>query len=205
MFHRYAFEGKGFRSAIYHGRCLAFVGITFSELEKIFAKVSVERCGRFDFSWNEFSPCMFDQINFNAIGIAIEIDVGAFACIIRLLHPFKNDKVLEKAAAERVVRQLFYSVDSRQCASKSRVEEIDLGRFDETFASILVPRRQKKADIRGMENRKPFCYGLSRDAAIVCERCNIKNGTNSANDKLEECRKNHRILNFRSWLTSRST
>ena len=87
---------------------------------------------------------MFDQINFNAIGIAIEIDVGAFACIIRLLRPFKNDKVLEKAAAERVVRQLFYSVDSRQCAGKSRVEEIDLGRFDETFASILVPRRQKK-------------------------------------------------------------
>ena len=150
LFHRYAFEGEGFSSAIYHGWSLAFVGITFSELEKVFAKVSVEGCGRFDFRWNEFTPCVFDQINFNAIGIAIEIDVRAFASIIRLFHPFENDKVLEKSAAERVVHQLFYSVDSRQCAGKSRVEEIDLGRFDETFASILVPRRQKKADVRGM-------------------------------------------------------
>ena len=29
LFHRYAFEGEGFSSAIYHGWSLAFVGITF--------------------------------------------------------------------------------------------------------------------------------------------------------------------------------
>lgn len=99
----YALEGEGVRSAICHGRVLALVGITFGEFCEVLAEVGVERGGRFDFRRKEFSPGVFDQINLDALGVAIEIEIRTFPGIERLFHLFKDDKVLEKAASQTVV------------------------------------------------------------------------------------------------------
>ena len=137
---------------------------------------------------------MFDQIYLDALGVTVEIEIRTFPGIERLFHLFKNDEVLEKAATQTVVHQLLRGVDSRQCAGESGVVKIDLWRFYETLAPVLVPWRQKEADVRCMEDGKPFRYRLRGDAAIVREGRDIENGTDAPHDELEECGKKHRVL-----------
>ena len=192
--HANALEGEGVLSAIRHGRLFALVGITFGELREVLAEVGIERGRRFDFCWNEFSPGVFDQIDLDTIGVSVKIEVGTLACIIRPLHLFENDEILEKAAAKRVVHQLFYGVDPGQCAGESGVVKIDLWRFHETLATVLVPGREKKADVRRVEDGKPFPYRFRGYAAIVREGRDIKNGADASHDKLEKCAEKSCVL-----------
>lgn len=183
---RNALEREGFLSAIDNGRMFALVGIAFRELVEVLAEVGVERGGRLDFRREELPSGMFDHVHLNAIGVSVEVEVGTFACIERLLHLFENDKVLEKSAAKRIVRQLLDCLDSRQGAGEPSVVEIEFGRFYEPFSPILVPRRKEKADVRRMEDGEPFRYRLCGDSTVVRNGRDVENGSDASHDELEE-------------------
>lgn len=99
--HAYALEDEGVRSAIRHGRLHALVGIAFGKLREVLAEFGIERGGRFDFCWNEFSPGVFDQIDLDTIGVSVEIEVGTLSCIIRIyaIREVHFPYCIERAAA----------------------------------------------------------------------------------------------------------
>ena len=184
--HAYALEREVAVAAIDNGRALALVGIAFRELDEVLAEVGVERGGGLDLRREELSSGMFDHIHLYAIGVSVEVEVGSFPRIERMLHLFKDNEVLEKSAAKRVVCQLFDCLDSRQGAGEPSVVEIELGGFYEPFAPILVPRRKKEADVRRIEDGEPFRYRLCGDAAVVRDGRDIEDGTDTPHDELEK-------------------
>ena len=191
-----AVEGEGIRSAIHHGRFFALVGIAFRELVEVFAEVGAECCGGLDLRRKELPSRMFNHVHLHAIGIAVKIDVGAFSRVERLFHLFKNDKVLKETAAKGVMHQLRNGLDFCQGAGESRVVEIDLGRLDETLATVLVPGRQKKADVRCVEDGKPFHHRFRGDAAVIREGRDVKHGTDAPDEQLEEGGEKHCIFDI---------
>ena len=139
---------------------------------------------------------MLNQIYFNAVRIPVEVEIGTRSSVVELFHFFDNDKIFKKTSAKRIVHQLFYGFNSSQSAGESSVVEIDFRGFHEPLASIFEPWREKKGDVRCVENGEPFCRGLCGDAAIVGYRCDIKNGTDTPDNKFEEGCEECRILDI---------
>lgn len=78
-----------------------------------------------------------DQINFCTARCAVETCVGALRCNRQKVL---DDKPLPARANDRMSQNLLFVAETQQCMCDTTVTNIDLWRFDEALADILVPR-----------------------------------------------------------------
>ena len=193
---RHALEGKAFAPSVNDGRLSAHIAVSFGENQKVLAEAVVERSGRFDLCRDELSAGILHKIDFHALGITIEVEIRPGTVVVGAFHRLKNDEVLEKSAAKRIAVQLFGVVDSRECTGEARIVEIEFGRFCEPLAPVLVPRRQEEADVRRMEDGKPFHYGLRGYAGVVGDGRNVENRADAPDEYPKKVREEQRVLDF---------
>lgn len=193
---RNAFEGKGFRSYIHYGGRVALVAISLREGFKPLYEIAIESCGRLYFCWNELSAALLDQIDFNAVAIAVEVEVRSLPGVESALHCFEDNQVLEETSAKRIAVELLRVFDTCESTGKSSIVEIDFGRFDEPFAPVFVPWWKEEADVRRVEDGEPFHYSLRGNSGVVGNGCDIEYRADASGNKFEESGKEHGILDI---------
>lgn len=75
-----------------------------------------------------------EEIHFQPLFVAKVVNLASPAIVHLRLDNLRCDKTFKEGAGKRRLGQLGCRVDAQQMARETRVGEIDLGRFDQTFA-----------------------------------------------------------------------
>ena len=138
----HALVHEAFPAGIDDGRGAATVGIARGKGGEGLAEVGMEGGCGFDFDGVEVPFALFDEIDFDPVGIAVEMEVGLEAVVEGSFHRFENDEVFEQAAAEGIAVELFRGFDAREGAGEAGVVEVDFGGFDDALGDVGEPGLQ---------------------------------------------------------------
>ena len=106
------------------------------------------------------------QVNFEAVVVAPEKQIGRQALVKAVLEHFGNDPGFKHRTARSMGLQLIGRTNAQQPAEQTAVQEIQLGRFHQALAKVAVVRRQQRHQMAGLQDREPLARGGLGDAAV---------------------------------------
>lgn len=86
--------------------------------------------------------------------------------------------------------------DAQQMCGQSRVMKIQLGRFDQAFAKVLVVWLEQEHHVPCLQHRKPGRYRLVRHAAVVPEAGHIQKLAAACGAQLEKALEQTQVLHL---------
>lgn len=111
-----------------------------------------------------------DKVELESAPVPEEVKVGLATLVQAFFHCLGNNEVLEYGPSLRVIPEVAGFQNPQQVAEQSRVEEIDLGCFDEAFVEITEPGLQEEDDSAGFKYREPRSYSVVGYTAFRTER-----------------------------------
>lgn len=79
-----------------------------------------------------------------------EIAAGAKVAVDMVFQYLVDNEILKQCAFGKVSVEIVYMTQVEQCAGKSGVVKIELGRLDDAFVEIAVVRSQQVNDVTGL-------------------------------------------------------
>ena len=120
------------------------------------------------------SRCFLKQIDFMPRVVTPEIEVGRLPRVEPLLDLLRDYPCFEQCAASCVGGDALRVANAKKPSHQPNVEKIQLRRFDQSLAKVVVIRHQANGQIACLENGQPFTRGHRRDTAIGPERREIE-------------------------------
>ena len=137
-----------------------------------------------------------NQIHFVSFAVAVEEPVWALGSVIVVFEDFAHAPRFKDCSTQGVTFKLFWTPNTKQVTQQTRVIEVQLRRFDESFANIAVKRSQAKSDETGLQKRKPTLRCSVCDPTICPKRRQIEKLPNSSSTQLEKGLESQQIPNI---------
>ena len=91
--------------------------------------------------------------------------------------------------------QQLRAFDPLQVRRQTNINKVQLGRFDETFSDIGIPRLQAHHH-KCFKQAQPFSRGGWRYSGIVCQTGNIEQLSNPTGTQAHKSIKPHQVMNL---------